>query len=1049
MAQGTRHTMTKASPESASGGVLNGVKAPLRWEAERATERGHPAAVSAAIAKVRGAIEEELFQWEEVSIELPDSAFTNTRHSASYNAPQEGQLSPQEDSPKQKPEDKRYALFPELSSHKREACECLELGGAQLSPDQLESIWRTGSFEVASERYPGKVHKWRVNPLIAEGLDNLKEHFAHRCASALQHVRYGIVDRLIDLNDVSLLHAVNRSGNSVTSATDALIGIPTFHHLAQTTELAKAKARFLVQDFYDAIAAEAVEYEEHLSARPAQQECDFYHDEARGVYPANDEYGDSVPSALDLRLWLRKDSYATSIRHSAVQPLLDQIQREVPQRSREIVDDFIATGGAAEEGLSEEEALSRVQTHCQAVLMREVEERLAELDVFSSASGSALLERIVAALKVNIMRDAVADEVERERLTITSQVREKLQEEHVMLSKMARWLASETDSEMRRMLGIDIPLEQHWNLVLERRLIEGLEALHDPRLAQDIFLLKRGLQWEEEHAEAAAVELGEESKVPGYQRTFKRWWWDGKINNMWCPMEGSDIPVSSSYYGWRLHKLGAGTIDFTSLIAITSLNIMLWSTFSVRALLLREEFKHPRAPSYKLSKPTYRSRLQAAFTRHKAAIARFESEPDTGMLGKGASRLYQRLFSGTVLCASLALTGLLFPPLCVTVILASGAVAVLSPVIAGGICLSVHGFGLVRSLVATVFNVAVVSPLEAAVSVLGAAVYHPMCAALLPPLAVTQFSFGYLYYSLCQTVIGFFGKVPHADSFAAKRVAGPGLSFKTYKKSSLPAALAVVRVKLEELELDLIEKTALQTARQPLTLFERTVKKIVQPFASSVTPHNRFIANESAVVSAMIESTCQKRRQELPIVVPAADPVRLEPEDYDTLIDVSTTLVQEFVEKRIFGDVFKDNELSIAEFWADHGLAAGSFEEMAKVLLVTGLGLHILQPLTEEDCSVELRVENVPGMERFLSLAMRTKETLSPLGTAGVTIKRAMKAKGPVCGGFATFPVDKNSQGLQPKELVAVKAPPKPPVARRGRPSQAEYEYEGLLKVRE
>lgn len=116
--------------------------------------------MSAAIAKVCAAIEEELFQWEEVAIELPDSAFTNIRPSASYTAPQEGQLSPKEDGQQRMPENKRYALFPELSSHKREAPECLELGGAQLSPDQLESIWRTGSFEVASERYPGKVHRY-------------------------------------------------------------------------------------------------------------------------------------------------------------------------------------------------------------------------------------------------------------------------------------------------------------------------------------------------------------------------------------------------------------------------------------------------------------------------------------------------------------------------------------------------------------------------------------------------------------------------------------------------------------------------------------------------------------------------------------------------------------------------------------------------------------------------------------------------------------------------------------------------------------------------
>ena len=48
--------------------------------------------------------------------------------------------------------------------------------------------------------YGSDSFRWRVNPLIAEGLDNLKEHFAQRCANALQHVRYGIVDRLTDPN---------------------------------------------------------------------------------------------------------------------------------------------------------------------------------------------------------------------------------------------------------------------------------------------------------------------------------------------------------------------------------------------------------------------------------------------------------------------------------------------------------------------------------------------------------------------------------------------------------------------------------------------------------------------------------------------------------------------------------------------------------------------------------------------------------------------------------------------------------------------------------
>lgn len=222
------------------------------------------------------------------------------------------------------------------------------------------------------------------------------------------------------------------------------------------------------------------------------------------------------------------------------------------------------------------------------------------------------------------------------------------------------------------------------------------------------------------------------------------------------------------------------------------------------------------------------SRLVELWRHISKARTHFETEPDTGFIGKGMTRHLNRLYNYFIkgfLGSLLIMT--LFPLLCISVSISSIAFAIAAPLWMPFITVTLHVYMMMvydldcpdesrRNrycilLEAVGWNIIMQGLIQPVVALIVASFICPVVSVLVLFVGVARYWLRLFWDSITfHLFIKKCGRVPASDSFAVKRIAGPGLALDYYFLVKPEQALAAFEAKMELDELQVIMMIVLQ-----------------------------------------------------------------------------------------------------------------------------------------------------------------------------------------------------------------------------------------------
>lgn len=279
---------------------------------------------------------------------------------------------------------------------------------------------------------------------------------------------------------------------------------------------------------------------------------------------------------------------------------------------------------------------------------------------------------------------------------------------------------------------------------------------------------------------------------------------------------------------------------------------------------------------------TLASRLIELWRHISKARTRFETEPDTGFIGKGLTRAINRVwnyfikgFLGTVVIA------FLFPLLCIAVSAGSVTLAVTAPLWMPFIVVGVHLYMMLVCdldcpdpnrnrycvlLEATVWNILIRGCLQPVAAVLVAALICPVAAVGVFCVGIARYWIRIFWDAVTfHLFIKKCGRIPSNDSFAVKRVAGPGLALDYYFAIKPEQALAAFEAKMESDELQAFQQAMEKHIMQPQRDFSQFVEACFGPFSAQLSKTGPYknLERESRDLMSSLHEKLEKRRREL------------------------------------------------------------------------------------------------------------------------------------------------------------------------------------------
>ncbi|KAL1473617.1 hypothetical protein MTO96_038575, partial [Rhipicephalus appendiculatus] len=356
----------------------------------------------------------------------------------------------------------------------------------------------------------------------------------------------------------------------------------------------------------------------------------------------------------------------------------------------------------------------------------------------------------------------------------------------------------------------------------------------------------------------------------------------------------------------------------------------------------------------------------------------FESQPDSGFVGKGLSRQVNRAWNylvkglvGTVLLV------LVFPVLSLVVCLTSPWQRSWHPLWMPCVMLAFH------LLMVLAYDFDSPSPERNRICVLGEAIlWQGLVLGLLQPIAAAIIAL-----VLCPIAAGFIllvavfrwaavrcwdallfhgvikrrARVPVGDSWMVTRVAGPGLSQDHLYQINPEQALTAFLAKVELEQLSIYGQQTEQQILEPLKAYDQFVEQCFSPFASTLardkSPYRDLEAELNNMVSALkAEVDKRKRELQLGLGVGCRQRTRMTAAGLHSALVAGSSLAQHLLP-----------QLPSAH-WQDRGLEEKDWLGLAAQLYSETFSPEFLVPLLEDDVAFTLQVVDV-DLTKYRELA--------------------------------------------------------------------------------
>lgn len=864
----------------------------------------------------------------------------------------------------------------------------------RLDQAQLRSIQDRGEFEVGSRVFSGCTHRWRLSRAVQSGRTGTWQVLLRDVALALRLLLVTARNRIDHPHFLSLWAAGTALARAFFLLLDALVGLPSVSATLLVSRLQEERVKHLVAEL--TIEADAENQLEQLCLfvryqikKQTFEKCHIGEERLPAV-----PYVYKTPKGqmIDLRL------YNAELLRSAMPFLVHILERELRGWFPAFREALVAKLRAKK--LSDSDIEKQAKVAVQDEYVRRVSEAVGRdpaLESLAPGLGQLLAEQAQAAVLIQRALDVVHNRTAH----YVAQEKERLQEEFPVLSLIGPWLRSQLH-EVQCQLEREHCLEAHET---------ALALCRERGLAQAAYFVARDLSFLREQAPALAAEL---ARLRAPTRTFT---WQ---THVWRPSQwqvrrvggpsGPELPMGDTlllgerptYVAekqctrltstrlplWRwgnfCHRVWAHTCNVMFLLGI----LIPWcSPLSLRSLVLPRPFMpdfevnqedgrlQPRKSS---STQTLCSRLLSLWRHISKSRTDFESQPDSGFVGKGLSRQVNRAWNyivkglvGTVLLV------LVFPVLSLVVCLTSLVAALLAPLWMPCVMLAFH------LLMVLAYDFDSPSPERNRICVLGEAIlWQGLVLGLLQPIAAAVIAL-----VLCPIAAGFIllvavfrwaavrcwdallfhgvikrrARVPVGDSWMVTRVAGPGLSQDHLYQINPEQALTAFLAKVELEQLSIYGQQTEQQILEPLKAYDQFVEQCFSPFASTLardkSPYRDLEAELNNMVSALkAEVDKRKRELQLGLGVGCRQRTRMTAAGLHSALVAGSSLAQHLLP-----------QLPSAH-WQDRGLEEKDWLGLAAQLYSETFSPEFLVPLLEDDVAFTLQVVDV-DLTKYRELA--------------------------------------------------------------------------------
>lgn len=169
------------------------------------------------------------------------------------------------------------------------------------------------------------------------------------------------------------------------------------------------------------------------------------------------------------------------------------------------------------------------------------------------------------------------------------------------------------------------------------------------------------------------------------------------------------------------------------------------------------------------------------------------------------------------------------------------------------------------------------------------------------------------------------GRIPSSDSFAVRRISGPGLAQDYFFIVTPAQVLAAFEAKMELDELEAWQKSMETVICQPQKDFSQFVEACFGPFSAQLSKSGQYrqLEREGQNLLSSLHEKLEKRKRELQLGLQAAvkTRVRLNTMELKAAIQIGAYMLEKFYPSHVIGRL----TISEEEFWEEKVISSKPF----------------------------------------------------------------------------------------------------------------------------
>ena len=879
----------------------------------------------------------------------------------------------------------------------------------RLNQDQLVEIRKSGTFSVPSQNFPGAKHVWKLTQLLQRGNkpsnDDFKGFLARAYLFSFIIARDRIISKFLSIRD-----AVENIGYAIHFVYNSLLGGQIRN---PNYSLDEEMFKFLTADIKVSDPNELKRLTLKLKSwYEVSIDRDFFKvKNLNSLLPTTDS---QRKEALKISPHIYSNENNDRLNLLAVTPwwlnggekkIFTNVAAEVksgypPKRVQGLIKEY------REEGLEDGDIVMRIQRTFDEEYMNALIIALKENTGSSDSSVSREEANVVDTYLrgLSIIQEEIKREKERIESVLTG-IRNSLKENNTIRSKCDGWLEEKMSAARQvairnenTFLNVLVKLEEDESIGPEwKYFIKRAEEFHNSltqtiaRLSKEHYTthdtVYRKIIWSPKNYIIKNVKTGERKKdikivdrEPQYSHREHNYSID----------KWQRITVTSKYPGWRWRKYFVSFYTyFTNLMFFLLVGMVLKGPFSLSALLLWYKYPTGYSLDYQTGNVyvssfgnTYVTVVRSLWKNIAKRRLNFERQPDSGLLPKNMSRLFNRLYLYVIYgCFGTLLFSIFFPLICVIVILLGIVLLITYPIWYLVVSLFIilirtmiydweYEDGTQRNPKGKVFplfyfvfyKIGIRVLLQLIVSIF-IILLMPVISVITVLLACVRRSSRYMWdLFIYVVVIKPRARVPVTDTFVARRISGPGLATDYYYQINPSQALIKLEYDLERKELELYYSFMKSLLSQPGRTYNKFIDNILVPLGYSANLKNEnasvsLIRNQMNKLNEKLDKKMQARRKEFQLENPTVGSgrIRMVKQDLDPTLQMATEIIEEFYTKRILVFPSADRDT----LFQGHGLELNDWDGLAKVQLNETFSPSFLVPLEDSDESFHLDVERL------------------------------------------------------------------------------------------